>query len=129
MQFYGGKGNKGQHHWLELDNNPNCAYQAEFKKEKIIYPNMTKYLPFVYDKTGYLTNQKCFIITGSSLKYLMSVFNSKIISNWIKNNLPELQGGTRELNKVVMVNLPIPKISEKRQQQPFIRISGSNNSY
>ena len=40
----------------------NCAYVDEFSKPKIIYPNMTKFLPFVYDTSGLVTNQKCFII-------------------------------------------------------------------
>ena len=42
----------------------NCAYLEDFFKPKIIYPNMTKYMPFVFDNEMYLTNQKCFIITG-----------------------------------------------------------------
>ena len=33
----------------------------DFSKPKIIYPNMTKYMPFVYDESKFLTNQKCFI--------------------------------------------------------------------
>ncbi|MFN8277013.1 MAG: N-6 DNA methylase [Chitinophagales bacterium] len=47
-------------HWTNLRN---CAYIEEFSKPKIIYPNMTKFLPFVYDKGSFFTNQKCFIIT------------------------------------------------------------------
>ena len=39
----------------------NCAYLEEFAKPKIIYPNMTSVFPFVYDETGILGNQKCFI--------------------------------------------------------------------
>ena len=37
----------------------NCAYLEDFIKPKIIYPNMTKYMPFVYDESMYFTNQKC----------------------------------------------------------------------
>ncbi|MCS1407317.1 MAG: hypothetical protein M2R45_00474 [Verrucomicrobia subdivision 3 bacterium] len=33
---YGGKGNTGQHHWLELDNNPTDAYLAEFMRDKLV---------------------------------------------------------------------------------------------
>ena len=36
----------------------NCAYMEDFLKPKIIYPNMTKYMPFVYDNKAYYTNQK-----------------------------------------------------------------------
>lgn len=45
----------------------NCAYLEDFSKPKIIYPNMTKYMPFVYDEKALLTNQKCFIITGENI--------------------------------------------------------------
>ena len=59
--------------WFELQDQ--IAYHADFEKEKIIYPNMTKFLPFIYDPNGFYTNQKCFIITGgNSLKYLMGYF-------------------------------------------------------
>ena len=27
----------------------------------------TKYMPFVYDEANFLTNQKCFIITGQNI--------------------------------------------------------------
>ena len=40
----------------------NCAYMEDFLRPKIIYPNMTKFLPFVYDEGGYYTNQKCFFL-------------------------------------------------------------------
>ena len=93
-----------------------CAYYAEFEKEKIIYPNMTKYLPFVYDQDGYYTNDKGFIITGGKyLKYLVGYFNSRVAAKWIRENCPELQGGTRELRKVFIENIPIPPVTEANQ--------------
>ncbi len=105
--------------WFETQDP--ISYYIEFEKEKIIYPNMTKYLPFVLDNKGFLTNQKCFILTSDevSLKFLTGYFNSTISKYWIKNNCPELQGGTRELSKVFFERIPIPKISTP-QQKPFI---------
>ncbi len=97
----------------------NCAYLAEFEKEKIVYPNMTKFLPFTYESREVYTNQKCFIVTGEHLKYLTAYLNSKLFKSIFKDNFPELQGGTRELSKVFFEQLPIPKIS-KAEQQPFI---------
>ncbi len=97
-------------YWWELRA---CAYYPEFEKEKIIYPNMTKYLPFVLDNNKMYVNQKCFILTSDivSLKYLVSCFNSSVLSMWIRNNCPELQGGTRELSYIFLKNLPIPPIA------------------
>jgi len=88
----------------------NCAYVDSFEKEKIIYPNMTKYLPFVYDETGMFTNQKCYIISGEKLKYLTAFFNSAVFKYAYRDNFPMLLGGTRELNKVYFELLKIHRI-------------------
>ena len=42
---------------------------------------MTKFLPFVYDRSGVMTNQKCFIITGTHLEYLTAFFNSSLLNS------------------------------------------------
>jgi len=95
-----------------------CAYEEEFSKEKIIYPNMTNNLPFMFDSSGYYTNQKCFIITGKYLKYLTGMLNSKFMFFWLSNECPHLQGKTYEPSKIYMELLPIPQISEE-DQEPF----------
>ncbi len=102
--------------WFETQDQ--IAYYEEFEKEKIIYPNMTKYLPFILDNNKFYTNQKCFIVTGQKLKYIVSILNSALSHHYIKQNLPELQGGTRELSKVFFVHHPIPKIPAEKQK-PF----------
>ncbi len=38
---------KTPHQWFELQDT--CAYHAEFERDKLVYPNMTKFLPFVFD--------------------------------------------------------------------------------
>ena len=94
----------------------NCAYLEEFAKPKIIYPNMTSVFPFVYDESGILGNQKCFILTVSntsiSLLFLTAVFNSSLAKLWIWYNCPELQGGTREISKVYFEHFPVPQANE-----------------
>ena len=100
--------------WFELQDQ--IAYYPEFEKEKVIYPNMTKFLPFVFDPNGFYTNDKSFIITGGNyLKYLTGYFNSKVAARWIRENCPELQGGTRELRKVFFENIPISPVTEANQ--------------
>ncbi len=107
--------------WFETQDQ--IAYYHEFEKEKIIYPNMTLFLPFIFDDKGFYTNQKCFIITSNhvNLKFLIGFFNSKIAHKWIRLNCPELQGGTRELSKIFFENIPIPILSET-EQAPFIAL-------
>jgi len=114
------KGRKpGPYKWYEIQDN--IAYYTEFEKEKIVYPNMTKYLPFIYDDQKYFTNQKCYILTAKSdnsfLKYLVAFLNSSVSSWLIRTTFPELQGGTRELNENIFINFPVPQIDGSNQQQ------------
>ncbi|MCH9853618.1 MAG: Eco57I restriction-modification methylase domain-containing protein [Alphaproteobacteria bacterium] len=104
---------KTTHQWFETQDA--IAYHQDFEKEKIIYPNMTKYLPFIYDDKNYYTNDKSFILIGNHLKYLTAYFNSSVAQHWIKKHCPELQGGTRELRKTYFENIPIPPISNANQ--------------
>ncbi len=99
---------KTSNKWFEIQDT--IAYWEEFEKEKIIYPNMTKFLPFVFDKGAFYTNQKCFIITGSNLCYLTAIFNSKLFRFCFKENFPELLGETRELSKVFFEQIRIKEV-------------------
>lgn len=91
--------------WFETQDQIN--YFREFEKPKIIYPNMTKYLPFYFDDKNFYTNQKCFIITGEKLGFLTAFLNSKIFKYCFRDSFPQLQGGTRELSKVFFEKVPV----------------------
>ena len=95
----------------------NCAYLEDFSKPKIIYPNMTKYMPFVFDNEMYLTNQKCFIITGKYMAYLTAFFNSSLFKYCFRDSFPELQGGTRELSKIFFDKIPVYEVSDAQNLQ------------
>ena len=63
----------------------NCAYIDEFKKEKIMYQEMVQYSSFMFDKDkNFFCLDTGRIITGKNLKYLLSVFNSKLFFYSIK---------------------------------------------
>lgn len=90
-----------------------CAYLEEFEKEKIVYPNMTKFRPFILDRESFYTNQKCFIITSEQSKilpYIIGILNSWIFDFAFAERFPNLLGGTLELSKIFFEKLPIPKI-------------------
>ena len=93
----------------------NCAYVDEFSKPKIIYPNMTKFLPFVFDTSGLVTNQKCFIITGKRLAFLTAFLNSSLFKFCFADKFPELQGKTRELSKIFMDEIPVMKVNDDEE--------------
>ena len=84
---------------------------------------MTKYLPFIYDDRGFLTNQKCFIITGKHIAYLTAFLNSSIFKYCFRNAFPELQGGTRELSKVFFDKIPVLKVDDETNEQ-FVELVG-----
>ena len=110
----------GSYQWFETQDS--IGYYHEFEKPKIIYPNMTKYLPFAYDDDRHFySNDKSFIITGESLKYLVAFLNSKLFKYCFLDNFPELQGGTRELRKVFFDKIPVKRISPE-EQRPFERL-------
>ena len=90
----------------------NCAYLEDFDKPKIIYPNMTKYMPFVYDDNSFVTNQKCFIVTGQNIAYLTAFFNSSLFKFCFRDTFPELLGGTRELSKIFFDKIPVLHIDK-----------------
>ena len=92
-------------------------YSDDFNKPKIIYPNMTKYLPFVWDTKKFITNQKCFIITGTNTAFLTAFLNSSLFKYCFRDAFPELQGGTRELSKIFFDKIPVLVPDEKTELQ------------
>ena len=90
----------------------NCAYMEDFSKSKIMYPNMTKYLPFYYDEKGFYQNDKSFMITGAHVSYLAAFLNSSLFKFCFRDNFPELLGGTRELRKIFFDKIPVKKVSD-----------------
>lgn len=102
----------GSYRWFETQDV--IGYYKEFSKPKIIYPNMTKFLPFFYDRgEGFYGNQKCFIITSDSaiLCYLTSFLNSALFKCCFRDNFPELMGNTYELSKIFVDIIPVKKPS------------------
>jgi hypothetical protein len=96
--------------WFETQDS--ITYWKDFSKPKIIYPNMTKFLPFTLDTEGNFTNQKCYILSGEKIYYLTAFLNSKLFKFCFEESFPELQGNTRELNKVIFETIPVKKIEE-----------------
>ena len=90
----------------------NCAYLEDFYKPKIMYPNMTKYLPYYYDEKGFYQNDKSFMITGTHISYLAAFLNSSLFKFCFRDNFPELLGGTRELRKIFFDKIPVLQVSD-----------------
>ena len=87
----------------------NCAYIEDFSKQKIVYSNMCSEPSFYLDENGFLTNQKCFILTGEYLKFLIVFFNSTLFKYTFWDNFPVLGAKGRELSKIFMIEIPVIK--------------------
>jgi hypothetical protein len=70
----------GQHHWLELDNNPSDIYLKEFEKEKIVWQRVTKNPMFCYVEKEILIQDSMAFLFSDRVNYLLAILNSKVIN-------------------------------------------------
>lgn len=96
--------------WFELQDS--ISYWKEFDQPKIIYPETTKFMPFVYDDQRYLANKTCFIMVGEHLFYLVAFFNSSLFKYCFRDNFGALFGGARGMSKVFFEKIPVLEVSD-----------------
>ena len=102
----------------------NCAYHEEFTKEKLFWMDMSNRGKFACSETEMYCNNKGFMMTGKSLKYLCAVLNSTLIT-WLMKNTARTTGmGLMQWEKFAVERLPIPQIS-LTEQRPFIKLVDS----
>ena len=106
-----------------------AKYWEDFFKPKIMYPNMTKYIPFYYDEKGFYQNDKSFMITGTSVAFLTAFLNSSIFKFCFLDNFPELQGGTRELRKIFFDKIPVLQVTKEINDSFIPRINDIQEEY
>jgi len=116
-----GQVKNGQHHWLELDNNPSSEYFNQFEKEKIIWSEIVALPKFTFDEDGLYPEATTFFLTcpDINLKYLTALFNSKLLFWIFKDICTDLRGGYVRYKKVFIEQLPI-YIANSEQRKPII---------
>jgi hypothetical protein len=85
-------------------------YWEDFYRPKIIYPNMTKFLPFYYDEKGFFQNDKSFMIVGKNICFLTAFLNSSLFKFCFINNFPSLGESGRELRKIFFDKIPVLQV-------------------
>ena len=110
----------GQHHWLELDNNPKDEYLDVFAREKLFWMDMSPEGRFAYSETEMYCNDKGFVMTGRFLKYLCAILNSTLITWFIKNTALTTGAGLTQWKKFTIERLPIPKIFTDKARYDLI---------
>ncbi len=98
----------GQHHWLELDNNPKDDYLENFEKEKLFWIDLTDAGRFSYDDATSFAVNTVYMLTGAAIKYLCAVLNSKLVT-WYVNSTAVTSGmGTTRWFAYVVEDIPVP---------------------
>lgn len=106
----------GPYKWFEIQDN--VSFFRDFEQEKIVWLVLSDKPTFAIDKEGYYAKNSVFIATGSNLKFILAIFNSKLIE-WYFNIIATSSGvGTNRWEKVYVETLPFPMIS-KVEMKPF----------
>src|SRR5574344_1590050 len=109
----------GQHHWLELDNNPSLLKLEDFSKQKIVWNDIAQKLTFALADPGVFINNTAYYIKGemNTLKYLIAFLNSSIIDWYYRSISVQLGANAVRMFSIYMKNLPVPKATEKTKTQ------------
>ncbi|WQS41404.1 class I SAM-dependent DNA methyltransferase [Helicobacter pylori] len=98
----------------------NCAYLEDFEKEKIVYPETSQGVYFVYENSGIFLEKTAFMIVSDAynLKLLTALLNSKLVTFYFKNFCGGCILGKSgyQYNKHALEKIPIPKITTKNQE-------------
>ncbi len=105
----------GQHHWLELDNNPKDDYLAEFGKEKVTWGNLAQAPQFTLVPPGMFVNAPSPLITPYT-GFLLAVLNSTVVKWFLASICIERSGGFFEYKPMYVEQIPIPSISSDLQK-------------
>ena len=98
----------GQHHWLELDNNPSSDYLDDFSKQKVVWGEISDKPKFAFDNGEYIQEATTFLMTGSESKYLLAFLNSQL-SMYFFSKIGTTTGvGTVRWKKYKLEEIPIP---------------------
>ena len=92
----------------------NCDYYAEFERDKIVYREISKSLNATYIEArepSIFVNNKLYIITGESLKYLLACLNSKVMSFMLNN--ANFGGGK---GRGFLGDISVPQITQSKKQ-------------
>ena len=99
----------------------NCAYHAEFEKEKLVWITLVDNGRFAYDDRGLYCLDSSFMMTGDCIKYLCVLLNTNLIRWFLQKTAPTSGMGTFQWKKAYVETIPIPKLSAGDQYR-FIEL-------
>ncbi|MDP1553313.1 MAG: TaqI-like C-terminal specificity domain-containing protein, partial [Methanobacteriaceae archaeon] len=129
-----GQVKNGQHHWLELDNNPSREFLNEFENEKIIWAEIAESPQFTVDSLGYYCETSNFIMNRPKdydLYYIVSLLNSNLLHFQFNGIASTLGKKGSRYKKIFVEQLTIANASFEQQnnfKQKAIKIILLNNN-
>ena len=97
----------------------NCAYYAEFAKDKLFWIELVENGRFAYDDTGMYGEATTFMLTGENIKFLCAFLNTRVVQWFLQQVAPTSGMGVLRWKKVYVEVIPVPKIPFA-EQEPFI---------
>ena len=105
----------GQHHWLELDNNPTDEYLEIFSKEKIVWKRIGSILRFAYSRTPLFCLDSTCIATGEKMQFLTAVLNSRLSHYQLFGTAPKTGTGDLIVSVQALEPFLVPPITKTNQ--------------
>ena len=102
----------------------NCAYHAEFAKEKLFWMDLTEQGRFAYDEGEMFCVNTVYMVSGQSIKSLCAILNSNLITWFMRNTAVTSGMGVTRWFSISVETIPIPQIPAA-EQRPFIRLVDS----
>ncbi len=102
----------------------NCAYHAEFERDKICYPETmrrSKHLDNGFPRfflnlcRKFVTDKTAFILLGENLRYLIALLNSTVTTFLIQKYVYSWDDSGFLMQKIFVERLPIPSITPQNQ--------------
>ncbi|MCZ2131132.1 MAG: Eco57I restriction-modification methylase domain-containing protein [Bacteroidia bacterium] len=95
----------------------NCAYLEDFEKPKLVWKRIGSILRFCYDESGaYCLDSTC-IATGSKVKFLTAVLNSKICNKELFRLSPKTGTGDLIISVQALNPLRIPIPTNEQENE------------
>ncbi len=106
----------GQHHWLELDNNPKDDYLQEFEKEKVVWAETAQEMKFCIVDSNIFLDKTTFLLIGDRPKYIIGIMNSYLVDWYFRKFITSALGEKGiQLAKIYVERIPILKITQENK--------------
>ena len=116
----------GQHHWLELDNNPSDKYLDLFLGQNIVWQRITHANIFcLTDNNMVILDSMAFISCDKNYRnWLLGLLNSNIMTFYLRSITPAYGAEGFRLSNQFLELVPIPKMVENVVDKYVASLSG-----